>query len=81
MLEAPSAFASDEFFMLTLIVNSTHAAFYQNLKLLGVSAMPRPLTDCFNNFEGVVFERVQSVRGACSCNFAFPNTHTGVFEI
>jgi len=65
MLEAPSSFASDEFFMLTLIVNSTHAAFYQNLELLGVSAMPRPLTDCFNNLEGVILEHAHSVREAC----------------
>ena len=70
MLQGPSTFASDKFFMLTLIVNSTHAAFYQNLELLGVSAMPRPLTDCFNNFEGVLFEHVYSVRGAYQCVYA-----------
>ena len=78
MLEAPSSFASDEFFMLTLIVNSTHAAFYQNLELLGVSAMPRPLTDCFNNLEGVILEHAHSVREACWCTLTRNKTYTQI---
>jgi hypothetical protein len=28
--------------------------FYQNLELLGDTAMPRRLTDCFNGLEGVL---------------------------
>jgi hypothetical protein len=41
------------YFLLTVVVNSTHAVFYQNVDLLGASRMPRPLTDCLNP-EGIL---------------------------
>ena len=41
-------------YLLAVIVNSSHAAFYRGITLLGVQKMPRPITDCFNNQEGVL---------------------------
>ena len=35
-------------------VNSTHVSFHRNLEMLGAVEMKRPLTDCFNNFEGIL---------------------------
>ena len=37
-----------------MVVNSSHVKFYQDIELLGIKKMPRPLTDCFNNGEGIL---------------------------
>ena len=53
-MQVPKAFAPDEFTLMTLTVNSTHATFYHNLDVVATSELKRPVTDCFNNFEGVL---------------------------
>ena len=42
-------FPSETYHLLTATVNETHATFYQDITLLGVQRIPRPLTDCFSN--------------------------------
>ena len=49
----PVEFRPETYYLLTVVVNSSHAVFYQNVDLLGVAPMPRPLTDCLNT-EGVL---------------------------
>lgn len=53
-LDPPKPLTVSKFSLLTLIVNATHVTFYENLKHIGQATMPRPLTDCFNNFDGVL---------------------------
>ena len=43
--------------MLTLIVNTTHAVFFNNIEEMGNATLPREgLTDCFNGGEGTLIE-------------------------
>ena len=42
-------FPSETYHLLTATVNETHATFYQDITLLGVKRIPRPLTDCFSS--------------------------------
>jgi hypothetical protein len=42
-------FPSETYHLLTVTVNETHATFYQDITLLGVQRIPRPMTDCFSN--------------------------------
>ena len=53
-LPTPRAVRIDEFMLLTLVVTESQAIFYENLEVVGRVAIPRPLTDCFNNFEGML---------------------------
>lgn len=53
-LPNPPETQPEEYALLALLVNTTHVSFYKNLDYLGSVSMPRPLTDCFNNFEGIL---------------------------
>jgi len=53
-LTKPRVFPAGDFSMLTVIINSSHAVFYRDIEILGAEAMPRPITDCFNNQAGVL---------------------------
>lgn len=53
-LEQPKAFASNAYTLLTMVVHrGMHVDFYQNLQHLGRRALPRPVTDCFNDGKGL----------------------------
>jgi hypothetical protein len=47
-------FQADRYSLLTIVVNDSHAIFFENIKILEVVDMPRPITDCFNYEEGVL---------------------------
>jgi len=49
-----TAFTANEYRLLTIVVTGTNVTFYSNLDVLGSSKMPRPVTDCFNNLEGML---------------------------
>ena len=53
-LDQPKELTANKFSLMTMIANATHVTFYENMEAIGIAAMPRPLTDCFNNFEGVL---------------------------
>jgi hypothetical protein len=53
-LDQPKELTANKFALMTMIANGTHVTFYENMEAIGNAAMPRPLTDCFNNFEGVL---------------------------
>jgi len=54
LLSNSTGFVADQFTMLTVIVNRTEVTFYENLRRLGTAQMPRHVTDCFNNLEGIL---------------------------
>jgi len=43
----------DEFSMLSIVVSPTEVRFFQNDRLSGTITLPRPVTDCFNNGQGL----------------------------
>ena len=45
---------AEEFALMSMLVSETHVTFYRNLDRLGAVEMPRPLTDCFNDWEGLL---------------------------
>lgn len=47
-------FQSEHFALMTVVVAGEDDSFYKNLELQGSAKMPRPVTDCFNNLEGVL---------------------------
>uniref|UniRef100_A0A7S0VMJ9 Polycystin cation channel PKD1/PKD2 domain-containing protein n=1 Tax=Hemiselmis tepida TaxID=464990 RepID=A0A7S0VMJ9_9CRYP len=49
-----TGFPEDEYRLLTMVVKGTNVTFWRNLEKLGTVAMERPVTDCFNNREGVL---------------------------
>uniref|UniRef100_A0A7S0W9M5 Polycystin cation channel PKD1/PKD2 domain-containing protein n=1 Tax=Hemiselmis tepida TaxID=464990 RepID=A0A7S0W9M5_9CRYP len=53
-LSNETAFPPDEHRLLTVVVTGTTVTFYSNLENLGTAQMPRPVTDCFNNLEGML---------------------------
>jgi len=54
VLEGRGSFAPETYALLTVIVNSSHVAFYRDIELLGTKRLPRVVTDCFNNQAGVL---------------------------
>lgn len=58
-LSDPKPFVAHKFTLLTVVVreiseNKSVAFFYRNLEEIGNATLPRPITDCFNNQEGVL---------------------------
>ena len=49
----PAKFPSGKITLLTVVINNSHARFYHNIDTLETVSMPRPMTDCFNNQEGI----------------------------
>uniref|UniRef100_A0A7S1DHJ7 Polycystin cation channel PKD1/PKD2 domain-containing protein n=2 Tax=Hemiselmis andersenii TaxID=464988 RepID=A0A7S1DHJ7_HEMAN len=49
-----TVFPAEEYRLLTIVVTGTNVTFYSNLDNLGTAQMPRPVTDCFNNLEGML---------------------------
>jgi len=50
----PAKFPSGKITLLTVVINNSHASFYHNIDTLETVSMPRPMTDCFNNQEGIL---------------------------
>jgi hypothetical protein len=75
-----AAFPPNEFHLLTIIVNATHVSFHRDNTHLGTSAMPRPLTDCFNNFEGLLLGSAGLTLGQVRF-YPFALTPAGIEEI
>lgn len=53
-LATPSPMQAEQFFMLTIVVDQSKVHFYRNIDYLGAADLPRPVTDCFNDGEGLL---------------------------
>lgn len=53
-LSTPGSLAADQFHMLTMVVDQSKVHFYRNTDYLGAVDLPRPVTDCFNDGEGLL---------------------------
>lgn len=53
-IELARRFLPDEYMLLTVIVNETHAVFWKDVDMMGAVTMPRPITDCGNNQAGIL---------------------------
>jgi hypothetical protein len=63
-LREPRAFNHSQYVLMTMVISRTEVTFYHNLELLSVEPLPRPMTDCFNNNEGVLVGSVGMTLGS-----------------
>ena len=49
----PQPFMKNRYMLLTMVINKTTVDWYQDLEHIGQRALPRPVTDCFNDGQGV----------------------------
>jgi len=59
-LPKPPTFQHTQYSLLTVIVTQTNITFWRNLEHLGTVGIERPVTDCFNDAEGVYYFWVAS---------------------
>eukprot|EP00961_Rhodomonas_salina_P034605 465906-Rhodomonas_salina.4 len=71
-LSTPGSLMAEQFHMLTMVVDQSKVHFYRNTDYLGAAHLPRPVTDCFNDGEGLLVG--ESGMDLSLVRFAFPQT-------